>query len=58
MNNTGNNAKKFLKKTTSNRGIRSARSLIQVPINTKKSTDNDLNKNADITYKSNIFRYV
>ena len=58
MNKTGNNAKKFLKKTTSNRGIRSARSLIQVPINTKKSTDNDLNKNADITYKSNIFRYV
>ena len=58
MNNTGNNAKKFLKKTTSNKGIRSAKNLIHVPINTKKSTDNDLNKNADITYKSNIFRYV
>ena len=57
MNKTGNNAKKFLKKTTSNRGIRSAKSLIQVPINTKKSTDKDLNKNADIVYKLNIFRY-
>ena len=57
MNKTGNNAKKFLKKTTSNKGIRSAKSLIQVPINTKKSTDKDLNKNADIIYKLNIFRY-
>jgi hypothetical protein len=57
MNKTGNNAKKFLKKTTSNKGIRSAKSLIQVPINTKKSTDKDLNKNADIVYKLNIFRY-
>ena len=57
MNKTGNNAKKFLKKTTSNKGIRSAKNLIQVPINTKKSTDKDLNKNADIIYKLNIFRY-
>ena len=57
MNKTGNNAKKFLKKTTSNKGIRSAKNLIQVPINTKKSTDKDLNKNADIVYKLNIFRY-
>ena len=57
MNKTGNNAKKFLKKTTSNKGIRSAKSLIQVHINTKKSTDKDLNKNADIVYKLNIFRY-
>ena len=58
MNKTGNNAKKFLKKTTSNKGIRSAKNLIQVPINTKKSTDKDLNKNADIIYKLNIFRYI
>lgn len=54
---TGNNAKKFLKKTTSNNGTRSAKSFMQVPIKTKKSTDKDLNKKADIYYKFNIFRY-
>ena len=57
MNMTGNNAKKFLKKTTSNNGTRSAKSFMQVPIKTKKSTDKDLNKKADIYYKFNIFRY-
>jgi hypothetical protein len=30
---------------------------MQVPIKTKKSTDKDLNKKADIFYKFNIFRY-
>ena len=48
MNKTGNNAKKFLKKTTSKSGIRSAKSFMHVPIRTKKRTDKDLNKKADI----------
>ena len=40
--NKGNNAKKFLKKTTWNNGILSAVALIQTLISTKKRTDKDL----------------
>ncbi|MAV82740.1 MAG: hypothetical protein CMI90_04680 [Pelagibacteraceae bacterium] len=46
----GISAKKFLKKTTSNKGTLSPKILIQVPIKTKNKTDKDLKKNADIIY--------